>query len=1125
LLNRNRSIYNPSVLNINGRVKFMKKISVIILSFCLITTSILIITTEDIISDGQVIVDAGKDQVANEGDVVQFNGTAYLRISHPVWPVDISSNGQYMAIGWDKNVTFFSTASNVPLWTHYTGGQGKVGDLKLTDDGRYLVAGSYDNMYYYNTTSSTPLWSVNTGVRFDGDSGNKLDMTRDGKYVAAVAAGNTVKVFDTTGVTPPTIYWDISFTAQAEVVRFSGDGNYLAMGGWDTKLTLGRIPGRSIIWSYDTGDVIYSSSVSYDGNRISSGEGNNHKVSLLSSGSNIPIWTYNLKGRQFEQVLSGNGNYLASSNQYDGLPGTWSGFAFWDTSSSTPIWTYSTGTAYGFNADAIDMDVNANYVVGGSRDNNVYLFSEYGDTIPGWSSSDGTPIFTYSTGGMINYNSISMSYNGTYFASGSWSGGVYLFSTIGSPHLVWSWFTDSIVPVLDPACYKWDFNNYEDSNGDGIFTNDIDAIGPTPTHIYGDDGVYTVTLTVTDNITFVANDTCVVVVNNIAPTIEPLGPFISDEGGPLTFTANATDLGSDDLTFTWSWGDGTSDNITVYYNDGIASDPFPSPGGTYPFSITDKIQHIYGDNGVYQIALTVEDDDGDSTTYIGNVNIGNVAPTIDSVDAPDGNEGEVITFKSTATDPGSDDLTFTWSWGDGTSDTVTLYYNDGVGPDPYPSPWGTYPLSLTDTAQHVYGDDGVYTINLTVEDDDGGVTIYTINVTVAGISPPILYINISHDNHDVILYWDPPITLGIDHYLIYRSESQTGFNFSNVWVNTSSDMESGEPKPIPLRTIWNDTDAAFPGNKTNYTEQYYYIIRAVNIFGKVSRTSRTVGKWSKTFPIGASTFSLPLEPLKNLTIDYCLGDMNARYIKWMHPGSHKWMKHGEGRVNDTQMKVGEGYEVKFTSQINYTFTGMPGAMISYDDDTGFLGFDHVTEAKNLTVIIEPNGDVNLTWEEPSIMTDGWYEVCFSNTRDGFFGTLNVSYFLVCNPIIYGNNTTTHLNALVNKSGARLYYMVVPYNASGIRGSSTYSIGIWTEGYLAQYDTFGIPLKLSFNNSVDWFCDEIPNTVGINYYNITEQRWCWHSTRMPEEAYDPFIEMTQGYQISTSSATKFMFIGI
>jgi hypothetical protein len=440
---------------------------------------------------------------------------------------------------------------------------------------------------------------------------------------------------------------------------------------------------------------------------------------------------------------------------------------------------------------------------------------------------------------------------------------------------------------------------------------------------------------------------------------------------------------------------------------------------------------------------------------------------------------------------------------------------------------GAPPDAIGPIPNHTYNSYGVFMVTLNVTDNDGFFDLDTCLITVLlpPPQPPTLYISTSLGGKNATLYWDPPSVLGIDHYLIYRSTSQTNFSFTTIWKNTSVDKELGEPDPIPLRTMWNDTNAAFPGNATNYEEQYYYTIRAVNILGEVSGTSRTVGKWTKIFLKGVSTFSLPLEPLWNITMDDCLYDMNASYIKWMHPGLHKWMKHGEGRVNDTQIKVGEGYEVKFASNTNYTFTGMPGAMISYDDDSGFLGFDHITEAKNLTVKVEPNGDVNLTWPEPSSMSDGRYEVYYSNKKDGFFRTFNVSYFLVCPPVNFGNNTVTHINALANKSGARLYYMVVPFNASYVRGASTYSIGIWTEEYLAQYDTFGLPLKLSNYQTADWYCDNILETVGINYYNHSEQRWCWHSERMPAEAYDPLMEMIEGYQICTSDTTRFAFIGV
>jgi parallel beta-helix repeat protein len=394
--------------------------------------------------------------------------------------------------------------------------------------------------------------------------------------------------------------------------------------------------------------------------------------------------------------------------------------------------------------------------------------------------------------------------------------------------------------------------------------------------------------------------------------------------------------------------------------------------------------------------------------------------------------------------------------------------------------------------------------------------------------PPILHINVSSDGKDIVLNWEPQTIQDFDPYLIYRSTDPTSFNFSTPWVNTLSDTESGEPTPIPDRMTWNDTNAAYPGNVTNYEEQYYYVMRAFNGNGEISATSRTVGKWTKSFPEGISTFSLPLEPLEPLDTDYYTSSMNADYIKYVDSVSHTWRLHeyGDMSTNNTIMKLGEGYEVKFVSQTNFTFTGMPGAMISFDNDTGFKGFDTNSDSKNLSVSIEPGGNVTLTWQEPvSMGVGGWYEIFYTHERDGFYGILGEDYFFTRTNVNFGNNTAIHINAQALNPGKRLYYMVVPFNALGVRGTGTYSIGIWTEEYLSEYDTIGVPLKIGGNHTADWYCDNIPDTVGINFFRHDYGMWFWHSKTMPQGAFDTIIKMTEGYQISTSAVTKYTFIGI
>lgn len=93
--------------------------------------------------------------------------------------------------------------------------------------------------------------------------------------------------------------------------------------------------------------------------------------------------------------------------------------------------------------------------------------------------------------------------------------------------------------------------------------------------------------------------------------------------------------------------------------------------------------------------------------------------------------GHEITFEVTATDQGSDDLTFIWHWDDGTPDTVTPYYNAIHFPDPYPSPFqGTYPFTATDVKRHTFTSSGTYDVELRVEDDDGAIVPIMLTIII-----------------------------------------------------------------------------------------------------------------------------------------------------------------------------------------------------------------------------------------------------------------------------------------------------------------------------------------------------------------------------------------------------------
>ncbi len=77
-----------------------------------------------------------------------------------------------------------------------------------------------------------------------------------------------------------------------------------------------------------------------------------------------------------------------------------------------PLWTYTTG------GDALSVSISSNgsYIVAGSYDSTIYLFSK----------ADNTPLWSYETGDKVR--SVSISSDGSYIAAGSMDGKVYLFS-------------------------------------------------------------------------------------------------------------------------------------------------------------------------------------------------------------------------------------------------------------------------------------------------------------------------------------------------------------------------------------------------------------------------------------------------------------------------------------------------------------------------------------------------------------------------------------------------------------------------------------------------------------------------------------------------------------------------
>ncbi len=244
-------------------------------------------------------------------------------------------------------------------------------------------------------------------------------------------------------------------------------------------------------------------------------------------------------------------------------------------------------------------------------------------------------------------------------------------------------FTDP--DPADTHTISWDF-------GDGSES----TIGTlTPTHVYADNGFYTVILTVTDSSGLTGTDTLSVTVNNVAPTaiFAATGPI--DEGSSST------------LSLATPSDPATADTAAGFHYSFACDGLDPSLASAYALAGTASTATCtFNDNSDHIVKSRIFDKDDGYTTYEATVSVNNAAPVITSTTGPSGPLalGSSASVTASFTDAGSlDTHTCTISWDDGTSSPGTVTESGGSG---------------SCTGSRTYAAAGVYTVGITVSDDD-----------------------------------------------------------------------------------------------------------------------------------------------------------------------------------------------------------------------------------------------------------------------------------------------------------------------------------------------------------------------------------------------------------------------
>ena len=403
-----------------------------------------------------------------------------------------------------------------------------------------------------------------------------------------------------------------------------------------------------------------------------------------------------------------------------------------------------------------------------------------------------------------------------------------------------------------------DTHDYVVNWGDG-FSTAGSAAGHffSASHVYADNGTYAVKVRVTDDDGGFGDGAATVTVLNVNPTLSVVGNQFINEGSLLSLTnigqfrdpgfdnpLNVNDPGNGGETaelfnYTINWGDGTLVNLGSATIDASGSVGVLTQGSF-------DGSHTYADNGLYTVTVSVFDDDLGEDVGSFTVSVQNVNPTLTLIANQAINEGSLLSLPNIGqfTDPGfanslnvndpsnggetTETFSYSINWGDGT--TIDL----GSATIDAPGSVGVLTTGSFD-GSHTYADNGLYTVTVTVFDDDLGQDVHTFSVTVANVNPTLSVVANQTINEGSLLslpnigqFTDP----GFDNPLnvndpLNGAETVEMFTFSINWGDGTA-VNAGAATIDAAGSVGILTTGSFDGSHT-YADNGSYTV-TVSVF-------------------------------------------------------------------------------------------------------------------------------------------------------------------------------------------------------------------------------------------------------------------------------------------------------
>jgi outer membrane protein assembly factor BamB len=619
-----------------------------------------------------------------------FNTGSYV-FSSPA----ISSDGS-IYIGSTDNNLYAVNPDGTEKWNFST--SGLIHSSPAINTEGTIFVGSKDGRLYAINPNGSEKWNFQTnsiidsspaigpdGTIYVGSNDYKLyAINADGSKKWAFQAGN--KIDDSS----PAI------SSNGTIYIGSLDFNLYAIKPDGTKK-----------WSYKTGSYVFSSPViGYDGTIYIGSEDNK-------------LHAINPDGTQKWSFTAGNNIYSSPAIGLDGTiyVGSTDFYLYAINPNGTKKWDFLTG----FVVESSPSIGSDGTIYVGSKDNKLYAIYP-----------NGTEKWNFTTGnGILSYIG---SYDGNLYAIGNPNippiANASLDQTQNEGDTIQFNGSASYDPDGTIEIYEWDFDL---DNGLWWETGaPVDATGPTPTHIYGDDGIFVTTLRVTDNDNLTATDICNITVLNVDPTAEIESATMQVEIGLRVTGRKFNDVGMTLYENGTSVGYVSIERLPGSPNEQMVWIPMTLDLTKTYSAVVTYIPEDPPDIGANPVWIYIKSENGSVNKIHHTFNVEQSKKRdsdhwnhIEPWEVGLNNHLSGLPFEVTShiTDPGSDDEILEYEYG---SQIVTVeYMNNPPISDPYPSP-EVNPRDIMDTMNMAY--EGPGTITLMVEDDDSGSAIITMDI-------------------------------------------------------------------------------------------------------------------------------------------------------------------------------------------------------------------------------------------------------------------------------------------------------------------------------------------------------------------------------------------------------------